>query len=125
MSAGHSLVADRTDGEGDCYDVAATYVTDHRGGTGLSEPVLVHATVLGTGGEALGIRYGHAWVEVEAFGNRLVIDKSNGHDTVVPAQRYYEAGQAEGIVRYSRRRTLQLLLKHMHYGPWPDEPGDA
>ena len=64
--AGH----DSPNGDGDCY-VAAVDAIDRLAspefGFSKSNMRVVHGIPLGTGGEAQGVRYGHAWVEVAPF----------------------------------------------------------
>jgi len=109
-----SLTKDNTDGAGDCYDTAAAFVVE------ASDPntVLCHGTALGTGGEALGLRYGHAWVEVEVAGEWLVIDRANGFDYLGRRDRYYAAGTIREVKRYPKALAMQMLLQRRHYGPW-------
>ena len=56
------------DGDGDCYSAAFNLLenlTERFGKQEGTEVRMVHGIPLGTGGEAAGIRYGHAWVEVD------------------------------------------------------------
>jgi len=104
------------DGPGDCYEVAGQLVVIDK-----VDGVLCHGTPLGTGGEAEGLRYGHAWVEVNIIGATFVIDKSNGNDAFFPKDVYYRAGSIvdEDVVRYSRVEAARHIVKYKHWGPWP------
>ena len=56
------------DGDGDCYEAAfnlAEKLSRQFESDDNVEVRLVHGIPLGTGGEAAGMRYGHAWVEVD------------------------------------------------------------
>lgn len=101
-------------GEGNCYDAAVGVMMaadlDLRGSMKLC-----HGTALGTGGDALGLRYGHAWVEVD---DKFVIDRSNGHDHFGRRDAYYEAGTIRDVVRYDYDEMVAKLLSTRHYGPW-------
>jgi hypothetical protein len=59
------------DGDGDCYEMAVTMAQRLRGpefNFSDDQIRIVHGIPLGTGGEAMGIRYGHAWAEVAIDG---------------------------------------------------------
>lgn len=95
---------------GDCYEVAAELVVAAE----YPGYELVHASVWHP---AVG-RHGHAWVEVQEPDGWYCIDKSNGHDKVVPRERYYALGKVEDVTRYTRLQTMYQLLEFEHYGPW-------
>ncbi len=96
---------------GDCFPVAADLALD------LSGSVLVHATVLGQKGEVEGVRYAHAWVEVNGF----AIDLSNGLSVGMPAKRYRALGRAESVTEYPLADFVSLVVSSGHYGPWSAE----
>jgi hypothetical protein len=63
------------DGDGDCYSAAfelAQKLTSRFGKEEGTEVKVVHGIPLGTGGEAAGIRYGHAWVEVDRTAGEIL-----------------------------------------------------
>lgn len=97
---------------GDCYVVAAKLAIDN------PEFVLCHGTAHGTGGDALGLDFDHAWCEVEIAGVWFVVDKSNGRDHLGPREPYYEAGTIRGVQRYEHATVLTMVLAHRHYGPY-------
>jgi hypothetical protein len=99
---------------GDCY-VAAVHLLMRLD----DSAVLCHGTVTGTGGEVLGQRYGHAWIECEGF----VHDHSNGHKLTAWRTTYYRIGQidATNIKRYTRAQAAVEMLRTGHYGPWDDD----
>lgn len=61
---------DSPDGSGNCYEsaVSTAQTIGKRLGVPDSSLRIVHGAPLGTGGDAQGIRYGHAWVEVASNG---------------------------------------------------------
>jgi len=63
------------DGDGDCYSAAfelAQKLTNRFSKEEGTEVKVVHGIPLGTGGEAAGIRYGHAWVEVDRTAGEIL-----------------------------------------------------
>lgn len=116
------------DGKGNCFDSAANLLTqlvaDNPERSGDFK--LVHGAPLGTGGEAKGIRFHHAWVEetvrktddeIETIINNypknmreqvrrqlgsllseqvLVHDNSNGREVFMPREVYYSIGNIDG-----------------------------
>lgn len=102
---------------GDCYEVALGVLLDFGSG---SDAVLCHGVPLGTGGEAKGLRFGHAWVEV----GDMVIDRSNGHDVEMPRVLYYAIGniEPERVRRYNWREAAERALSTEHSGPWHHDP---
>lgn len=63
--------ADPIYGDGDCYEAASSMASRLRGeefGFSDDQIRIVHGVPLGTGGDAAGIRYGHAWAEVAKNG---------------------------------------------------------
>lgn len=107
---------------GDCYEAAAKFIVYDVDVDEVDKYFVCHGIVVGTGGKVLGLRYGHAWVEMQpesGFGT-LVIDKSNGNDVVVPKEMYYRVGQIDpqNVIRYTVREARRLLVSSGHYGPW-------
>ncbi len=96
----------------------------------LSKPdrLLVHAEVVGTGGAAVGIRFGHAWLEhktmVEVPGGFFIVaeDYSNGLEVEMPAVLYYAIGsivdESGRLHRYTVEEALLWAAKTGHYGSW-------
>ncbi|WP_019584233.1 hypothetical protein [Thioalkalivibrio sp. ALE16] len=78
---------------------------------------LVHGLVTGTGGGIEGLRYGHAWVEINGI---MVLDYSQARPMTVPRELYYRTGNIDPAktVRYTLDVALQFLLDRKHYGPW-------
>lgn len=110
-------------GKGDCFVVAAELVLGLRRHELLDflehtghEPVLVHGVPLGAGGEAEGLRYAHAWVEIAG----AVLDCSNGQEALIPIPMYYRAGRIERTVKYTVEAAREALLEQRTYGPWVD-----
>lgn len=99
---------------GDCYKVAWHLVTEE----GADDMTLCHGEVTGTGGKARGLRYGHAWVEVDG----CAIDRSNGNDVTLKDVMYYAAGSIdeEEITRYTAEEARIHALRTGNYGPWEE-----
>lgn len=106
-------------GTGDCYRQAVLLAEELEAELGPDlEITIVHGLVTGTGGEAEGIRYNHAWVEVN---RALCADRSQGGSPVtVPVGLYYGIGSVDPDETH--RYCLEQAHRHMvdlgHYGPW-------
>lgn len=138
-------------GDGDCYSAAFNLVSKLWRKESNPEKRknirLVHGMPFGTGGDAKGKRFGHAWVEVEEpigdIDERLkdvpenqrasarammsdpslrttVYDYSNGRKIEVPRALYYGLGNIEEDMTryYTMEDMVSLGDKHGHYGPW-------
>lgn len=110
-------LADYTPTPGECYRDAAILVLD-----GWLPPgaVLCHGRPRlqrPSGGHPAGARYGHAWVELGGwvFDHRYLT-------TPFPRAFYYRHGhiEEEEVLRYTAEEARQAILKHEHWGPWPD-----
>jgi len=97
------------EGNGNCYKVAGNLIVDVKDG------FLCHGLVTGQG-EVEGIRFGHAWIEL----NDTVIDVSNGKQLVMSKKRYYRIGNIKEteVKRYNQHEALVKMLKTGNYGPW-------
>lgn len=125
---GLSAVAAREQGQGDCYlkavKVAEDMVGLAEGGDIDSSAVKIcHGIVTGQGGDVVGRRFTHAWVEVNGD---TVIDKSNGLDVEMDRSTYYRIGHIEesDVERYTVQEAMVQMLKTGHYGPWPGSPAE-
>lgn len=131
---------------GKCFENSVRYIWAHPD----EDLVLVHGTVQGTGGNAEGKRYGHAWVErrgdsqvhfehelppeqKERF-SRTAIDVTTDerlkNPLEVPSVLYRGVGQARDVMEYDKKKMNKLLKYSKHFGPWelpdmPDESGYA
>jgi hypothetical protein len=120
---------------GDCFAVAANVIVDEM----ADDPsaVLVHGRPLGTGGEAKGLRYWHAWVErtytvrhpnwptpinyVEVVDRSNMVSKPSEWTTPIwPREMFYQLGRIEATVRYTREQAIKRMLGTGHYGPWEE-----
>lgn len=99
-----------TSDTGDCFIVA------FRVGMSIPGALIVHGLPLGTGGEAQGRRFWHAWVEDRG----MVIDRSNGHDIFLPASVYYAAGQIDRTWKYTHEQVREIIeqTEAATAGPW-------
>lgn len=98
---------------GDCFVAAGTRIVG--AGPGW---LLCHGIPTGTGGEARGVRYAHAWLETAD--GRYVREVANGLDAMIPRALYYRAGtidEAE-VHRYTPAEARDAMHREGHYGPW-------
>lgn len=106
---------------GNCYQVALEMILDAQL-LGLKNPKVIHATVLGNGGDVNGVRYGHGWVEAdfEGYGGtyRVALDWSSFHRSVVLADAYRRMGNAKDIHEYTRDEAMRWAMREEVYGPW-------
>lgn len=112
-------VREEPNGEGDCYEVALLTFRKMPPEVRANSR-LCHGRAIGTGGNALGLDYGHAWVERLIWGALFVIDQSNGHDYFGPAVMYYMDGQIHDVQCYTYAEMAAQIVKHGTYGPWPE-----
>jgi hypothetical protein len=103
-------------GNGDCYEAAAKLLLF---GNMPLDARLVHGNVIGQGPVA-GIRYGHAWVEIDD----IVFDHSNGRRVVMRREEYYRLGQIKRVRRYHPIDARIKLMTRLHYGPWRQTKND-
>jgi hypothetical protein len=99
-------------GKGDCFKVAGEMLLHN------NHLTLCHAKVMGRG-SIEGVRHWHAWCELQG----IVIDYSNGGHVIMRRELYYKIAKItdKDIRRYSRIDAMRLMLKHRHYGTFPEE----
>lgn len=75
---------------------------------------LCHGVAVGTAGNALGRRYGHAWLENGIWAYDPVVDRMFDRET------YYAAGSIDAalVERYSWVVAMKHAGRTEHYGPW-------
>lgn len=95
---------------GRCYELAATFATEHMGTPGLR---LVHGTIQR---DPFPIN-GHAWVTFQRGADMLAVDPVLGRSPM-PLDVYTEWANAVVEVEYSAREAAVLMLAHGTYGPW-------
>jgi hypothetical protein len=106
------------DGEGDCFSEAIQQA--RKLADAYDKVKIVHGYPLGTGGEAEGLRFPHAWTEFERDGLVWVRDYSNGNRVEFPQILYYGIGNIEeaDVLRYDIEEAEANMLESQHYGPW-------
>ena len=106
-SKNESLISE---GSGDCYKAAVNVLMQN-----TNDGVLVHGMVDGQG-KLTGIRFGHAWVELD----NKVLDYSNGKKLTLPKKAYYSMGNVEPkeCKYYKYKEAATFMLDTGHYGPW-------
>jgi hypothetical protein len=127
------------EGDGNCWSAASeTALEMDREGTididgmGTFEPKnieVVHGTPYGTGGDAEGLWYGHAWTEFdievdvgreEPVVMRWVRDASNGNNHILPTDFYYKVGNIDknDLHRYTISQVHDKRDEHGQDGQW-------
>lgn len=109
---------------GDCFVVAFTLAVDLAAefiDTDL-DVYVAHGIPTGTGGEAGGLRYWHAWVEVDDPDGEYptVVDLSNGGAHRLPTVAYYRVGSIADVWRFTPDEAIDAAVEWGHYGPWVD-----
>jgi len=118
---------ERAFGKGDCFQAAANLLFDKF--VDNPDARICHGVPLGRGGIE-GIRFDHAWVEVDELQgtlpngreiwDRTVYDYSNGNEVVMPAALYYHYGniESEDVRRFTAKEALEKMKETGFYGPW-------
>lgn len=103
----------------DAFMIAAELFLQHN----VGDVAIVHGIAVGTGGEILGRRYAHAWVEIEFDGAVLVIDHSFPNHPV-SREAYYKVGKInpDECRRYTIRQATKHAKRTGHTGPWVPAP---
>jgi hypothetical protein len=106
------------EGSGNCFSEA--WMQAEKLATAYDRVRVVHGYPLGTGGEAKGIRFPHAWTEYTERGIEFVRDYSNGNSVEMPKALYYLYGNIAEIdtKKYTIEEAMQNMLEREHYGPW-------
>jgi hypothetical protein len=106
---------------GNCYQAAAEWIVDcYMAGQDLADIRVCHGTALGQGPIA-GIRFGHAWIEVD---EDTVLEVANGAYDEFDRAGYYALGRIRNVQRYDFEQARRAMLDHGVYGPWHDDPED-
>ena len=106
------------DGDGDCFSKAVEQARD------LAETYesmkIAHGYPLGTGGDAEGLRFPHAWNEFMRDGAEWVRDYSNGNEVEIPKAVYYAIGNIaeQDVSVFSLEEAEKSMSENGHYGPW-------
>ena len=106
------------EGDGDCFSEAVQQA--RKLANAYDKVKIVHGYPLGTGGEAAGLRFPHAWAEFERDGEVWVRDYSNGNKFEFPKILYYAIGniEEEDVSRYDIKEAETNMIENEHYGPW-------
>lgn len=119
---------------GNCFQVAAGFLSSgiiEQWAAANSRPVvygdksiwrIVHGLPVGTGGRVAGVRYWHAWVEVETMLGVCVVDVSNDKDVRIARETFYRVGQLDEqhVWRFTPAEAERLRRRLGHCGPWVD-----
>ncbi len=98
---------------GSCYHNALLTIFENQDWT------LVHGICVLQGGPYEGNLFGHAWLEKDMNGLRLVYDPT--HDAIVFAAIYYRAGEVGYTHRYSFDEARDLAVETGHSGCWDEK----
>jgi hypothetical protein len=95
---------------------------------------ILHGWAVGTGGEAEGIRYPHAWIEYNipiegldpAFPPvRMAMDITSPerliNPVIVPAGMYRNLGNIEVVAEYTEQEARNEMVRTGQFGPWATE----
>ena len=97
--------------QGDCYKLTFNWLMENGGGKDMK---LVHADVVGLGGDAKGKTYGHAFI---LLGENTVLDVCT--NTTIDKKSYYEVGQVTNAKEYTLQEAVQkAVIETGHFGPW-------
>ena len=105
-------------GKGNCFSEAVTQA--RKLADAYEDVKVVHGYPLGTGGEAKGLRYPHAWVEFTENGIEMIRDYSNGNKFELPKDLYYAIGNMDekDMKKYNIKQAEKFMNETQHYGPW-------
>jgi len=98
-----------SNGKGDCFKVAFEMLLEDE------NMILVHGLPFGTGGDAEGLRYNHAWCELDG----LVYDGTI--PIIINKEEYYKLGDIQITYKYNREEALKKIFETEIYGCWEDE----
>ena len=104
------LIVTRLDG-GDCFDVHGRAVLfDPK----YAEAKLVHCIAVLTRPPFK--EFVHCFIEIDG----IAIDFSNGHNVMVPIDRYQAVGRIkkENCIKYTKEEVGRLAIKTGHWGCW-------
>jgi hypothetical protein len=101
---------------GRCYELAATFATEHMGTPGLR---LVHGTIQRDPFP----KNGHAWVRFQRGADMVVVDPVLGRSPM-PHDVYVEWANALVEVEYTSREAAVRMLASGTYGPWHEDDED-
>lgn len=112
------------EGDGDCFVVALHNALENE------HYRLVHGLVRHA---ETGLYHWHAWNEhtehhtIDIDGTpvsidiEVVVDKSNGHDIVMPKDALHNMVLVTNVRSYSQEEVFKMMIEHEHYGPWHEE----
>tara|TARA_B110000914_G_C15295466_1_gene368585 strand:+ start:81 stop:482 length:402 start_codon:yes stop_codon:yes gene_type:complete len=106
---------------GSCYRTAYTYVSNEYVKDRKTKVLLIHANVVGDGGNVIGHQYGHAFV---LDGDTVIDTEAN---IKMPYEKYVDLGNVTDEIIYTALEAMQYALGSKHYGPWTSEfvPADV
>ena len=115
-------------GKGKCFINTATAVLE-----GRTDCTVCHGVVTGTAEKVLGVKYPHAWLEVEIDlteigGATIAVCVDTTHKLgPLPVSYYYQVGKIdpESVIRYTPEQVKEMCIRHETYGPWHESLWDC
>jgi len=95
--------------QGQCYTLAYDWMVDNMN----VKAKLIHADVIGIGGDVKGKTYGHAFILLE---DNKVLDVCTG--VTMDKDTYYSIGQVNNVKEYTAREAAIEGIESGHRGPW-------
>lgn len=110
---------ERMTGDGDCFESAVSTLFDELKPKYGDKAKICQGVPMGQG-PIEGIRFDHAWCEVEIDDDVMVVDTSNGRRIEIPQKVYYIIGKIDSadVHRYTAREALKKMNETGVYGPW-------
>ena len=108
-----AAIAERdVDADGDCFAAALRLALRN------PDAFLCHGVATGRGGDALGLQFWHAWVELDGDHGTVCIDRSRGQDDTMYQADYYALGKLEHVTRYTHDQAKAMWTGRQMVGPW-------
>lgn len=112
----------KTNDVGQCYDATYRMLLEAM----PADAILVHGYPLCSDDEHRGKKMGHAWIEVERFGQVWCINYTKP-DKLIHQRVFYHFGQIDPAEckRYTLRQAAANAVRYETAGPWGKQPKDV
>ena len=106
---------------GDCYRIAGRELTNPTTRAGLT---LCHGYPCLTGGDHVGERYGHAWLEFQDEDGIWIAYDPSSHGINIPRVLFYAVGNIDPqhVHRYTLLQAVHKMIELEQWGPWEADP---
>lgn len=115
MSSVKAKLGRKIKAQGNCFQHCMIFIAQHPRMNGL---MLAHGIAVGTGGQAKGLSYEHAWLEHEGFCIDVTTEALLRDPVIIEKELYYKVGSISNVKLYSSREAKENAIKHRIYGPW-------